>query len=72
MRILGILVGACSLTLLVACGGGSASPMPTITQVVVSCSPISIASQQTSQCAASVLGTGNFSSAVTSGGSLLL
>ena len=65
MRILGIFVGVSCLALLAACGGGSSTPPnPTITLVGASCSPTSITSQQTTQCTASVSGTGNFSSTV--------
>jgi len=55
---------------LTSCGGGGGGsgeslPPPTITSVTVSCSPNSIAVNQTSKCSATVTGTGNFSSAVT-------
>lgn len=52
------------------CGGGSlisnfaSSQSSTITSVSVSCSPSSISPGQTSQCSASVTGTGSYSSAV--------
>ena len=46
-------------------GGGSISSGPTITSVTVSCTPASIQSSQTSSCAATVQGTGAYSSAVT-------
>jgi hypothetical protein len=49
----------------VACGGSSGTTTSTITVVGASCSPTSIQAQQTSQCTASVSGTGNFSSTVT-------
>ena len=66
MRFLGILAAACYLLLLAACGGGSgSSSTSTITVVGASCNPPSIASGQTSQCTASVQGTGSFSSTVT-------
>ena len=57
-----------SLTLMAGCGGGSnggGGNTPTITSVTVSCSPSTVSSGQTSQCSATVMGTGNFSSAVT-------
>jgi hypothetical protein len=50
---------------LVACGGSSGTSTSTITVVGASCSPTSIQAQQTSQCTASVSGTGSFSSTVT-------
>ena len=56
-----------------ACGGGSggatsnpSAPIsPSITSVAVTCVPAAIAAQATSQCTATVQGTGSFSSAVT-------
>src|SRR5215469_6849405 len=65
VRLLGILAAACCVLTLVACGGGSSSSTSTITVVGASCSPTSIVAGQTSQCTASVSGTGNFSSTVT-------
>ncbi len=65
MRILGILAGVCCLALLAACGSSSSgSTTSTITLVGASCTPTSILSQQTSQCTATVSGTGSFSSTV--------
>ena len=65
LRILGTLAGVWSLLLLAACGGGSSSSStPTITLVGASCNPTSIVSLATSQCTASVSGTGSFSSTV--------
>ncbi len=64
MRLIGILAAVCCLVGLVACGGSS-STTSTITLVGASCNPTSITSGQTSQCTASVSGTGNFSSTVT-------
>ena len=56
----------------VGCGGGSTSDVssgtqasPTITSVSVACAPTSIQTGQTSQCSATVMGTGAYSSAVT-------
>src|ERR1035438_7374076 len=63
LRILGTLAGVCCLGLLAACGGSSTAT-PTITLVGASCNPTSIASLGTSQCTASVSGTGSFSSTV--------
>ena len=58
---------------LTSCGGGgggsNALPAPTITSVSVSCNPTSVETGQTSQCAATVSGTGSYSSAVTWGAS---
>lgn len=53
------------LSLLIACGGSSGNNATTITSVTASCSPSTILFGQTSQCSATVMGTGNFSSAVT-------
>jgi len=64
VRILGILAGVFSLALLSACGGSSGTTVSTITLVGASCSPTSITSQQTTQCTATVSGTGSFSSTV--------
>jgi N-acetylneuraminic acid mutarotase len=54
---------------LTGCGGGGSTtpPMPTITSVTVACSPASIVTTQTSNCTATVQGTGSYSSAVTWG-----
>jgi len=62
-----ILLALGSLALMVACGGsGSSSNVTsTITSVTDSCSPSTITYGQTSQCSATVMGTGNFNSAVT-------
>jgi hypothetical protein len=54
----------------VGCGGGGGSntpppQSPTITSVTVSCTPTSVQTGQTSQCSATVSGTGSYSSAVT-------
>ena len=65
MRLLGIVAAACCALTLVACGGGSSSSTSTITLVGASCNPTSITAGQTSQCTASVSGTGSFSSTVT-------
>lgn len=67
MRFLGILAAVGCLSLLVACGGGgsSSSSTSTITLVGASCNPTAITSGQTSQCTASVSGTGSYSSTVT-------
>jgi uncharacterized repeat protein (TIGR03803 family) len=46
-------------------GGGNPPSNPTITSVSASCAPSSIQTSQTSQCSATVSGTGSYSSAVT-------
>ncbi len=46
-------------------GGGTPPSNPTITSVTVTCTPTSIQTGQTSQCSATVSGTGSYSSAVT-------
>ena len=59
--------------LLAACGGGGGGNgsgtggggAATVTSVSVTCTPTSVQTGQTSQCSASVSGTGNYSSAVT-------
>lgn len=58
-------MGAGCLLFLAACGGSSSSSTTsTITVVGASCNPTSIASGATSQCTATVSGTGSYSSAV--------
>lgn len=65
-----LLVALANLAWMLACGGGSGSnsnvapPPPTITSVTVTCSPTSLAAGQSSQCTASVTGTGSYSSSV--------
>jgi uncharacterized repeat protein (TIGR03803 family) len=67
---------AAGLTLVVialgSCGGGGGGqagntnpPSPTVKSVSVSCNPTSVQNGQTSQCSASVAGTGSYSTAVT-------
>jgi Protein of unknown function (DUF3443) len=53
--------------LMAACGGGSSGGggSTTITSVAASCSPATVTSGQTSQCSATVMGTGSFSTTVT-------
>jgi hypothetical protein len=52
-----------------ACGGGGTGggggTSPTVTSVTVTCTPTSVQTGQTSQCSATVTGTGSYSSAVT-------
>jgi len=67
VRLLGLFAAACCLTFLVACGsssGGSNTTTSTILTVGASCNPTAIVSGQTSQCTATVSGTGSFSSVV--------
>jgi phosphatidylinositol-3-phosphatase len=65
------LVALSFLAAITACGGagpGSSSSSPgssTITSVAVACTPATLASSATSQCTATVQGTGSYSSAVT-------
>ena len=68
MRTIGLLIVVGNLAIMAACGGsngGGGGGGSTIASVTVSCSPASIQYGQTSQCSASVTGTGNFSSTVT-------
>jgi hypothetical protein len=50
-----------------ACGGGGSSSSSTVTAVSISCTPTSLESGQTSQCTATVTGTGTFNTAVSWG-----
>ena len=64
-----LILGLVGLVLLVGCGsggtgGGNSTPTAAITSVAVSCTPASIQTGQTSQCSATVTGTGSYSSAV--------
>ena len=66
MKRIGLLLVVSGVLWMAACGssnggGGSSS----ITSVTVTCSPSTILYGQTSQCSATVMGTGNFSSGVT-------
>lgn len=65
MRKLGFLLVLASLSLLAACGGSGSNTSSSITSVSVTCSPSTVTSGQTSQCSATVSGTGSFSSSVT-------
>jgi hypothetical protein len=66
MRRVGLSLVLGNILIIAACGGGgSSSTSSTITSVTVSCSPTTISSGGTSQCSATVNGTGSFSSAVT-------
>jgi len=66
VRRLGILLVVGSLILMGACGSssGGGNTTSTITSVTVTCSPSTLQSDQTSQCTATVTGTGNFNSGV--------
>ena len=66
MQKLGLVLVVASLTLMAACGSsGNGGGSSSITSVTASCSPSTILFGQTSQCSATVTGTGNFSSGVT-------
>jgi len=66
VRKLGLLILVGNVMWFAACGGnGGSSNNSTVTAVSVSCSPSTITSGQTSQCTATVSGTGNFSTGVT-------
>ncbi len=61
-----VFILSCSVLLgITACGGGGSSNTGTITAVTISCAPTSIQSGQTSQCTATVTGTGTFITTVT-------
>ncbi len=67
MRLLGIFAAACCLLFSVACGssgGSNNNGTSTILTVSASCTPTAIVSGQTSQCTATVGGTGSYSSVV--------
>jgi hypothetical protein len=65
VRKIGLFLVSASMVLLAACGGGgSSTPTSSITAVSVSCSPSTVTSGGTSQCSATVSGTGSFSTAV--------
>ena|SRR5208283_4826201 len=66
MRRFGVLLALGGFTLMLACGGSSSSGGSSpITSVAASCAPPNIMYGQTSQCSASVTGTGSFNSGVT-------
>ena len=66
LRILGLILAILAIFGMAACGGGS-SNTSAITAVSVSCTPTSLQSGQTSQCTATVTGTGTFNNAVSWG-----
>ena len=63
LRFLALLLSLAILVGIVACGGGSSTS--TITGVTLSCTPTTVQSGQTSQCSASVAGTGTYVTTVT-------
>ena len=71
LRVLGLILALLAIFGMSACGGGSSSSA--ITAVSITCTPTSLESGQTSQCTATVTGTGSFNNAVswgTSAGSI--
>lgn len=65
IRTFGLLLVIASIVGMAACGsGGGGSNSSSVTSVTVSCSPTTVTSGGTSQCTATVSGTGNFNSAV--------
>lgn len=64
IRRFGLLLAVASIIGLAACGGSGGGGSSSVVSVGVSCSPSSITSGGTSQCTATVTGTGNFSTAV--------
>jgi hypothetical protein len=65
-----VFCGLSTLAFLAGCGGGGGSSStppssPTITSVTASCTPASVQTGKTSQCTATVTGTGSYSSQVT-------
>ena len=67
LRRAAVLVGLAGVLAMSACGGGGSNNnngSSSITSVTVSCNPTTLTPNQTSQCTASVTGTGNYSSAV--------
>jgi len=67
VRIFGLLLVLGSIIVMAACGGGSggSGSTSTVTSVSVLCTPTAVSSGGTSQCTATVGGTGNYSSTVT-------
>jgi hypothetical protein len=66
LRAIALLLASCCVIGIVACGGGSNSSS-TITGVTVTCGPATVESGQTSQCTATVAGTGSYVTTVTWG-----
>jgi Protein of unknown function (DUF3443) len=69
LRFLALLFSLAALLGISACGGGGSSSSA-IVSVTVACTPTSVQSGQTSQCTATVTGTGAFESSVTWGTSV--
>ena len=65
VRRFGLLLVLGSIIVMAACGGSGGSSSSTVTSVTVSCSPTTVTSGGTSQCTATVSGTGSFSTGVT-------
>lgn len=66
IRRFGLLLAVTSIIGMAACGGGGGgNGGSTVTSVMVSCSPSTVTSGASSQCTATVNGTGNFSTGVT-------
>jgi len=59
-----LLMSGCGSGTQSSSGGGGGASKPTITSVAVVCSPASVLATQTSNCTATVQGTGSYSSAV--------
>ncbi len=66
MRAVAGILSLCCVLVMMGCSGSSSSSS-TITAVTVTCTPASIESGQTSQCAATVTGTGSYDSTVSWG-----
>ena len=64
-RKIGLLLVVMSVLWMAACGGSGGGSNSMVTAVSVSCSPTTVTSGGTSQCSASVTGSGNFSTGVT-------
>jgi hypothetical protein len=64
LRFLALILSLSALLGIAACGGGNGNTS-TITAVTATCTPASVQSGQTSQCTATVTGTGNYINTVT-------
>src|SRR4051794_39498088 len=66
VRKFGLLIVVANVLWMAACGGGGGgSSNSAVTSISVSCSPSTVVSGGTSQCTATVSGTGNFNTGVT-------